>query len=196
MKNKILYGFLIFYFLLFFACKDNNIDRSQQTKIPIKEILNDTPQYIVIGKPFRPIESQIAAKKYGFQFDYLGCIMTDENEKLQKEQNSKTEKILKAKFGNNFWDKFDKDLDSIVKIQYKLDSITELVSSQKIVKNKVYEIENSSNFKKTFSYVPSLKDTSRNTYLVEVIETDGQNKRVYFRYFVNANTMTIIDSKN
>jgi hypothetical protein len=194
MENKTLSGLFVSACLFFTACKDKNFDRSQQTKTPTKEVVNDTPLYVVIGKPFRPTESQIIAKKYGFQFDYLGCIMTDENEKLQKEQNAKTEKMLKAKFGNNFWDKFNKDLDSLGKTQDKLDAITDLVARQEVVYNKRIQIEHSSNFKRIVLFSTTLKDTAKNTYLVKVSENVGQNEKVYFNYWVNANTMKIISS--
>ncbi len=194
MNSRNLYKLFISSFLLFTACKDKNFDNDKQVLRPTNEIVNDTPTYFVTGKPYRPTESQIIAKKYGFKFDYLGCMMTEENEKLEKDHNPKTEKILKEKFGDNFWRKFDNDLDSLGKIQDKLDSIIDVVTNQKVVKNKIYEVENKSNFQRRILFSPTLIDSSKNIYLVKVTENVGQNEKAYFKYLVNANKMKIIGS--
>jgi hypothetical protein len=194
MGYKTLYKLLISAFVLFTACKDNNTERKQRSKTPQKQITNDTLIYVVIGKPFRPKISQIIANNYGFKFNYLGCIRTAEKSKLEKEKNAKTEKSLKAKFGDNFWDIFDKDVDSLGKIEDKLDSITNLVARLEVVEHKRIQVENSSNFKRRLSFVTTPKDTIKNTYLVKVSESFGENEKVYFNYLVNASTMKIISS--
>ncbi len=72
-------------------------------------------QVIVYGKPFRPEETQLCAKKYGFEFNFIGCMVTKELINGTNKYNQEVEKYLDAKYGADFLNRFYHQLDSIIK---------------------------------------------------------------------------------
>ncbi|MEI8053536.1 MAG: hypothetical protein WCH52_07295 [Bacteroidota bacterium] len=80
-----------------------------------QDISNGKIQVIVYGKPFRPEETQLRAKKYGFEFSFLNCMVTKELINGTNKYNQEVEKYLDAKYGADFLNRFYYQLDSISK---------------------------------------------------------------------------------
>lgn len=79
-----------------------------------QDIKNGQIQIIIIGDPNMPEVRQLLAKQYGFQFNYVGCYASTEIFNGSKYYNYVAEKYLTDKFGQEFWTKFNNQIDSIV----------------------------------------------------------------------------------
>ena len=74
------------------------------------------------------------------------------------------------------------------------DSVTNLVSNLKIVKDQIKLIDSLSKGQRHVSLIPTLDDRTKNIYLVKICEDNGTNKVTYFNFLVDANSMTIINA--
>ncbi len=100
--------------LLLISCNEVKSDRKDLQGHKVEAInVTDTPIFIVIGKPYKPMESQRLATKYGFKFQFLGCMRTKEADSLEKITNTRTNKILQERFGDDFWSNFHNELDTL-----------------------------------------------------------------------------------
>ena len=100
--------------LLLISCNEVKTDKKDLQGHKVEKInMTDTPIFIVIGKPYKPMESQRLANKYGFEIQFMGCIRNEENDSLEKITNTKTNKYLQRRFGDDFWTKFYNELDTI-----------------------------------------------------------------------------------
>lgn len=77
------------------------------------DIINGKIQIIAIGLPNMPIDRQRLAKQYGFNFHYVGCNATTELLNGSKYYNNVVKEYLTAKYGKDFWTKFNSQLDSV-----------------------------------------------------------------------------------
>lgn len=78
-----------------------------------QDISNGQIQIIAIGLPNMPQVEQQLAKKYGFEFNFIGCNVTTELLNGTEQYNHIVEEYLSDKFGKDFWAKFNAQLDSI-----------------------------------------------------------------------------------
>ena len=74
-------------------------------------------QIIAVGLPYMPQIEQKIADKYGFTFNYVGCKATTELLNGTKYYNDIVEKHLENKYGNNFWENFKSQVDSLIEIE-------------------------------------------------------------------------------
>lgn len=88
--------------------------------------------------------------------------------------------------------KWKVDFPSIPDIYY-IDEVVKLIEEQKIVMKEAQLVDSLSNGRRHISIIPTLNDTSKNIYLVQVGEDNGMNLVVYFNFLVDANKMTIIN---
>ena len=161
-----------------------------------QDIKNGQVQIIAVGLPFMPQVRQRLAKKYGFKYNYVGCNATTELLNGSKYYNNVVEEYLTDKFGKEFWTNFNTQLDGIEianSNEQIIDKVLDLVAGQKIVKDQIKLIDSLSKSQRRISFVPTLDDTTKNIYLVKVGEDNGTNLVTYFNFFVDANSMTIIN---
>lgn len=161
-----------------------------------QDIKNNKVQIIAVGLPYMPQVRQELAKKYGFEFYFIGCSPPDEGSNGIDYYNHVMETYLRDKFGDNFWTDFNKQFDSLSEAKYveiKIQRVLDLVGEQKAVKDQIYLIDSLSKGQRHISLVPFLEDTIKNIYLVKVGEDNGMNLVTYFNYLVDANGMKIIN---
>jgi hypothetical protein len=80
-----------------------------------QDISNGHIQIIVIGEPNKPQLRQRLAKQYGFEFNYVGCYATTELLNGSNYYNEVVINHLTDKFGKEFWNRFNNQIDSIDK---------------------------------------------------------------------------------
>ncbi len=148
---------------------------------------------VVVGKPYRPQLKQVVAKNYNFQFDFIDCTVTKDLQRGIVDYNKAIEKFLTDKHGNNFWNRFNAQVDSLHKIE-TINKVLDLVEEQKIVKAQIKLIDSLSKGQRHISIIPTLDDTTKNIYLVKVGENNGINLVTYYNFLVDANSMTIINA--
>jgi hypothetical protein len=73
------------------------------------------------------------------------------------------------------------------------EKVLNLVEKQKIVKDEIKLIDSLSAGLRHITLLPTLEDTVKNIYLIKVGEDNGTNLVTYFNFFVDANTMTILN---
>ncbi len=78
-----------------------------------KDIKNGKIQIISVGEPYMPQNEQLLAAKYGFKYKYIGCNVTNELLNGSNFYNAVVKDYLSDKFGKDFWNKFNSQLDSI-----------------------------------------------------------------------------------
>jgi hypothetical protein len=123
--KKLIKGLLVL-FLVFIGLSMLKLFRNEReikytnkynSKTAYKDIERGAVKIVVFGLIADPTLREEVAKKYGFHYDYLGCSMTEEIIKGVNEYNSVMEKQLTNKFGENFWDKFNAEVDSLSKTE-------------------------------------------------------------------------------
>ena len=88
---------------------------------------NDTvPTVLTYG--FRIMELEIAkvvvAKKYGFRFlSVAGCMVTPQFVDSVKKENDATYAILEKRLGKNWKKRFDKEVEKVKEIQYRIEAL-------------------------------------------------------------------------
>jgi hypothetical protein len=78
-----------------------------------KDIKNGPIQIISVGEPYMPQNEQILAAKYGFKYKYVGCNVTNDLINGSNYYNAVVKEYLTDKFGKDFWNRFNSQLDSI-----------------------------------------------------------------------------------
>lgn len=149
---------------------------------------------VVVGKPYRPELKQLLAKNYNFQFYFIDCTVTKDLQSGIKDYNKVIDKYLTNKYGNNFWNRFNAQVDSVDKIEVNI-KVLDLVKEVKIVIDQIKLIDSLSKGQRHISLIPTLNDTAKNIYLVKVGEDNGMNFVTYYNFLVDANSMTIINTK-
>jgi hypothetical protein len=67
------------------------------------------------------------------------------------------------------------------------------LSNRKWSKDEIKLIDSLSSGQRHVTLLPTLEDTVKNIYLIKVGEDNGTNLVTYFNFFVDANTMTILN---
>ena len=132
--------------------------------------------------------------KNGFEYDFTNLkIIKLHNSVLIHDENNKH--CIK---GNTLNYKFNPIVKKFNLINVNWigdnDSIIELVSNLKIVKEKIKRIESISKGKRHISLLAYNYNKSKNIYLVKVCEDIGWRYYTYFNFLVDANSMNIINS--
>lgn len=155
-------------------------------------------QIIEIGEiPLNFEQKQKLANSYGFDFNLFGCNLTTDVINGSEYYNSKMVSHLESKFGANWWTKFQSQLDSIDKsnsMEITIEKVVDLVANQQIVKDQIKLIDIISKGQRHISLIPTLDNTTKNIYLVKVSEDNGMNYVTYYNFWVDANSMTIINT--
>lgn len=162
-----------------------------------QDIKNGNIQIVEVGElPLNFEQKQKLANSYGFDFYLFGCNVTDGTINGIKYYNKTMINHLENKYGNGWLTKFQTQLDSIDNSNNSdltIEKVLGLVSEQKIVQDQTKFIDSLSKHERHIALVPFLNDTTKNIYLVKVAEDNGINLVVYYNFWVDANTMTIIN---
>lgn len=163
-----------------------------------QDIRNGKIQIAEIGEmPLNFDQKQKLANSYGFNFYLVGCNVTTAVINGSKYYNKTMINHLESKYDISWWTKFQKQLDNIDNAKSKhstIEKVLNLVESQKIVKDQIKLIDSLSRSQRHISFITTLDDTMKNIYLVKVSEDNGINLVIYYNFFVDANSMTIIKS--
>lgn len=158
---------------------------------------NGKIQIIEAGEmPLNFKQKQALANSYGFNFVLTGCLLNRDKINGVKYYNNRMVQELERKYRAGWWSNFQHQLDSIDSQQLKEDTITKvlaLVENLKSVKDQVQLIDSLSKGQRHISLIPSLYDTTNNIYLVKIGEDNGVNFVCYFNFFVNADSMKLIN---
>ena len=141
-------------------------------------------------------KEQQLATSYGFSFKPIGCVVSSDVINGIKYYNRKMISHLDSKYGEGWWNVFEKQLDSIDSIQLKeqiTSNVLSLVENQSKVKDIIKQVDSLSKGQRHIVLIPSLYDTAKNIYLVKVGEDNGVNFVCYFNFFVNADSMKILN---
>ena len=142
-------------------------------------------------------KEQQLAKYYGFSFKPIGCMVSSDEINGIKYYNRKIISHLESKYGEGWWNTFEKKIDSIDNIQLKeqiTSNVLSLVENQSSVKEIVKQVDSLSKGQRHIVLIPSLYDTAKNIYLVKVGEDNGIDVVSYFNFFVDLDSMKIINS--
>ncbi len=82
-----------------------------------EDLKNGKIQIVVVGLPNRPQIEQSLAIKHGFSFKYVGCNVTPELLNGAKYYNIQVERYLGEKNGDSFWQNFQMEIDSLIKVE-------------------------------------------------------------------------------
>lgn len=162
-----------------------------------QDIKNGHIQVIAIGYPFKPLNRQYLARQYDFQYNYIGCNVTNELLNGSRRYNEVVDTYLTNKFGINFWHLFQRQLDSINSATSKSDEHIEdminLVSNQSLVQRKVNLIDSLSKHERHIVFIPVLYNPFQKIYLIKVCEDNGSSLVTYFNFLVRADSMKILN---
>ena len=142
-------------------------------------------------------KEQQLATSYGFLFKPIGCVVSSDVINGIKYYNRKMISHLESKYGEGWWNTFEKKIDSIDNIQLKeqiTSNVLSLVENQSSVKEIVKQVDSLSKGQRHIVLIPSLYDTAKNIYLVKVGEDNGIDVVSYFNFFVDLDSMKIINS--
>ena len=154
-------------------------------------------QIAEIGElPLNFEQKQKLANSYGLEFYLIGCNVTTDIINGTKYYNNAMIGHLESNYGIGWWTEFQIQLDSIDKAKSTdiiIEKVLDLVGEQKIVKDQIRLVDSLSKSQRHISLVPTLKDKTKNVYLVKVAEDNGMNLVTYFNFLVDANEMTILN---
>ena len=139
-------------------------------------------------------KEQQLATSYGFSFKPIGCVVSSDVINGIKYYNRKMISHLESKYGEGWWNTFEKKIDSIDSIQLKeqiTSNVLSLVENQSSVKEIVKQIDSLSKGLRHIVLIPLLYDTAKNIYLVKVAEDNRINCVTYLNFLVNADSMKI-----
>lgn len=89
-------------------------------------VSNKKYKLLIYGLPdfARQNASNIIQNKWGIQFyGVAGCVVTEELEDSVKQENDKVRKLIEAKYGANWEDKFYEQIEEEYKIETQIDSL-------------------------------------------------------------------------
>lgn len=163
-----------------------------------QDIKNGKIQIAEIGEmPFNFEQRQKLANSFGFDFYLFGCTVTTDIINGTEYYNKTMVDHLESKYGNGWWTKFQTQLDSIDNLKSEdliIEKVLDLVGGQKIVKDQIKLIDSLSKSQRHISLVPTLDGTTKNIYLVRVVEDNGTSLVIYFNFLVDANSMSILNA--
>lgn len=200
MKRKIKYGLLIILLFVGFYY-GLRIEFGFFTKFNYwtagQDIKNGKIQIVEIGEmPLNFKQKQKLANSYGFTFYLFGCNVTTGIINGTEYYNKKMVNYLESKYGVGWWTKFQTQLDSIDKANSTdlvMEKVVNLVSEQQIVKDQIKLVDSLSKGQRHISLIPTLDDPTKNIYLVKVCEDNGISYVTYYNFFIDVNSMTIIN---
>ncbi len=148
-----------------------------------KDIKNGQIQIISVGEPYMPENEQLLAEKYDFKFKYVGCNVTNELLNGSNYYNAVVKEYLTDKFGKDFWNRFNSQLDSI-------QNLNNIVLTKKGLPNCSFdEILSDSKTPKLAKEI--FNNTAKNSdealaYFKYISSKDKQKKYFYFRVLTNS----------
>ena len=85
----------------------------------------------------------VIARKYGFVFHAVaGCIVYEELVDSVKKENEKTYAVIETKYGKNFWERFEKEVDTEYR---KQERVKRLLAKQPYLKSLEKQLQQSNN---------------------------------------------------
>ena len=159
------------------------------------DIKNGNIQIIEYGEIMLNFDKELQfAKSYGFSFKPIGCMVSSDEINGIKYYNRKMISHLESRYGDGWWNKFEKQMDSIDNVQLKeqiISNVLSLVENQSSVKAIIKQVDSLSKGRRHIVLIPLLYDTSKNIYLVKVAEDNGIDFVNYFNFFVHSDSMKI-----
>jgi hypothetical protein len=140
-------------------------------------------------------KEQQLATSYGFSFKPIGCVVSSDVINGIKYYNRKMISHLDSKYGQGWWNVFEKQIDSIDSMRLKeqiTSNVLSLVENQSSVKDIIKQVDSLSKGQRHIVLIPLLYDTAKNIYLVKVAEDNGIEVVSYFNFFVDPDSMKII----
>jgi len=146
-----------------------------------QDIKSGQVRIIAIGLPYMPQVRQRLAKQYGFEYNFVGCTATTELLNGSRYYNEVVEKYLTDKFGQDFWTKFNAQLDSIEIEKKELQTIIDTNIDQIIFG--VYCGECGNHCATMYRYS---MDGNQNSFSVDLTDSYFKNKsEITFNSYLN-----------